>query len=65
MAVWHVGDAKDAVSLPLKKIKGEKVQAECIYPSKKEVSFRWDSEEGIFEVVLPKYPTARLFHLHW
>lgn len=65
LAVWHIGEGKDAVSLPLKKIKGEKVQAECIYPSNKEVSFRWDSEEGIFEVVLPKYPTARLFHLRW
>ncbi|MBR6338498.1 MAG: alpha-galactosidase, partial [Ruminococcus sp.] len=61
IALWRREGDSDSVSLPVGFLEGERVSAECIYPSFNENGFAF--ENGALKVDMPQSYTARLFKL--
>ena len=61
IALWRREGENDSISLPVGFLEGEKVKAECIYPSFNENGFAF--ENGALKVDMPQRYTARLFKL--
>ena len=63
VAVWRKETDQTDCSLPLNHLRGKAVKVECIYPTKHDCSFQWDSANGVLKVSLPNRNSARLFKL--
>lgn len=63
IAVWRREGRNEVCSLPVGHLRGSDVKVTCLYPSRGECAYEWNSGKGTLAVRLPKQISARLFEL--
>jgi alpha-galactosidase len=60
LAVWRIGGEQDTIALPIHFVRGQQVNAFCLYPAGKGCRFSYD-EGKLYIELQPK--TARIFEI--
>jgi alpha-galactosidase len=63
LSVWRFDSVEEHCDLSFERFCGQSMSVECVYPSGKPVSTRWNEEKGVLNVILPERNMARIFRV--